>query len=144
VYFGADVADVLRRLKLQIRAVQAGGPFIGMGDNLSRMWGRIRKAADVPNVSLHDLRRTYVSRLLRGGESLPTVQALAGHEDLKTTMRYYAHVAQEDLRGSVAKLQKGKIAGRFRGIVRPPVHAIRYVPDFGASRAARPYVGTVC
>ena len=38
--------------------------------------------------TLHRLRRTYLTTLLRNGIDLRTVQAYAGHKDLTSTMRY--------------------------------------------------------
>ena len=95
---------ILRRL--QIRTLAAGGPFIGMGNNLGRSWGRIRKRAKVTDVSIDDLRRTFVTRLIRAGVSLPTVQKLAGHADIKTTLRYYHSTDDADLCAGIAKLDQ--------------------------------------
>jgi integrase len=38
--------------------------------------------------TLHKLRRTYATALLRAGVDVRTVQAFAGHADLETTLRY--------------------------------------------------------
>lgn len=97
-----DVVDVLLRLKAQ--TLQAGGPFIGMAGNLSRQWCRIRRQAGLDDITLHDCRRTYVTRLILAGVSLPTVQKLVGHADVKTTLRYYNWVSTKDLRDGVKKL----------------------------------------
>ena len=40
-------------------------------------------------VTIHDLRRTFITRLIRAGVPLPTVQKLAGHADIKTTLTHY-------------------------------------------------------
>ena len=40
--------------------------------------------------TLHRLRRTYITTMLRGGIDLRSVQAYAGHRLLETTMRYLA------------------------------------------------------
>ena len=65
-------------------------------NNLDRDLKRIANAARVKDVSLHDLRRSCISNWAR---KLPTpvVQQLAGHADIKTTMRYYISVREHDL-----------------------------------------------
>ena len=51
----------------------------------------------------HDLRHTFISHLVMAGVDLTTVQKLAGHRDIKTTMRY-AHLAPDHLRSAAEKI----------------------------------------
>src|SRR6185295_4744811 len=44
---------------------------------------RTAKDAQLPGVSLHTLRHTFISRLVQAGRPLPEVAALAGHRDIK-------------------------------------------------------------
>jgi integrase/recombinase XerD len=44
--------------------------------------------AGIENCSPHDLRRTFVTRLLESGIDINTVRQLAGHTDIQTTARY--------------------------------------------------------
>jgi integrase/recombinase XerD len=53
----------------------------------------------------HALRRAIATHLTKGGVSLPAVQKLLGHACLTTTQVYVA-VAQEDLRATVALLER--------------------------------------
>jgi len=97
-------AAALRSLLSNLEAVRLDGPFKGMADNLGREWGRIRKAAGLPEVKLHDLRRTYISRLIRAGVALPLVSKLAGN-GIGVIMGYYNAVGtDDDKREAVARI----------------------------------------
>ena len=67
---------------------------------------RIVREAKTKPIRIHDLRATYVTRLIRAGVPLPTVQRLAGHANIATTIDYYNEVNTDDLRAGVAKLRK--------------------------------------
>ena len=70
------------------------------------MWGRVVTEAVVQDITIHDLRRTYITRLIRAEVPLPTVQELAGHADIKTTLKYYNWVSSDDKRKAVKRLQR--------------------------------------
>jgi site-specific recombinase XerD len=65
--------------------------------------------AGISNICLYTLRHTFISRLVQAGVSLPEVAALAGHQDIRMTMRY-AHLAPQHLRNSIATLEARRIA----------------------------------
>ena len=52
---------------------------------LGHAWCRVRKAAQMEDVRLHDLRRTVGSWLVQHGESLHLVGHILNHKDTKTT-----------------------------------------------------------
>jgi integrase len=60
-------------------------------------WAALRKAANIPDVRLHDLRHTYASVLASAGLSLPVIGALLGHATPVTTARY-SHLFDDPLR----------------------------------------------
>ena len=70
-----------------------GGHLVG----LTRPWYRIRKAAKLEDVRLHDLRHSFASVGVGSGMSLPIIGALLGHTQPVTTARY-AHLANDPLR----------------------------------------------
>ena len=54
---------------------------------------------------MHTLRDTFISRLVQAGRPLPEVAALAGHRDIKMTLRY-AHLAPSHLRAGIQALEQ--------------------------------------
>ena len=95
---------ILRRLQAQ--TLKCGGPFIGMQGSADGRWPKIVKTAGGTHVPCHDLRRSFVTRLIRAGVALPTVKRLAGHSDIQTTLSYYNQVDDADLRSGVEKQAK--------------------------------------
>jgi integrase len=65
--------------------------------NLRKPWYRIREAAGLDDVRLHDLRHSFASVAVAGGLSLPMIGALLGHSQPATTQRY-AHLAADPLK----------------------------------------------
>jgi len=66
---------------------------------------RAAKQAQLPGVSVHTLRHTFISRLVQAGRPLPEVAALAGHRAITMTMRY-AHLAPSHLRAGIQVLEQ--------------------------------------
>jgi integrase len=71
--------------------------------DLQRPWRRIRKAAGLDHVRIHDLRHTYASNALAQGLSLPMVGKLLGHSQIQTTMRYI-HLADDPVRDAARQV----------------------------------------
>ena len=104
-----ETQDILLRLKAQ--TLQHAGPFARMGC-ISDKWRRVKIEAEVDSaIKLHDCRRTYVSRLIAANVPLPTVQKLAGHQDIATTVKFYNAVSMGDRREAVEKLRRTPAAG---------------------------------
>jgi integrase len=65
--------------------------------NIDTAWRRIRAAASLDDVRLHDLRHSFASLAIAGGASLSMIGALLGHADVATTARY-AHLADDAMK----------------------------------------------
>jgi len=61
------------------------------------------RAAELHDCTFHDTRRTYASRLVNRGVSLPVIAKLLGHRATYVTERY-AHVSEGALAAAVARL----------------------------------------
>lgn len=104
-----ETVDILRRLKASTQV--AGGPFVALAADLDDQWAKLLQAAKVVDVQPHDMRRTFVTRLIRAGVPVPTVQKLAGHQSITTTLRYYNWTSQEDMKNGIEKLRKTQATG---------------------------------
>ena len=70
---------------------------------VTRRFGRLAAAADLPLIRLHDLRHTSASLGLAAGESLVEVQRRLGHSSITITADTYTHVAPAVAQSSSAK-----------------------------------------
>ena len=77
--------------------------------DLQRPWRRIRSAAVLNEVRIHDLRHTFASGGLAVGEGLSTIGKLLGHTQVQTTARY-AHLAADPLKQAADKIAE-RLAG---------------------------------
>jgi integrase len=83
-----------------------GNPFVICGEkpgrhlvNLEKPWRRIRKAAKLDDVRLHDLRHSFASVAASGGQSLVVIGKMLGHTQPATTARY-AHLADDPVKAA--------------------------------------------
>lgn len=79
-----------------------------------RVWQKVRRAAGLDDVRLHDLRHTFASFGAAGGLSLPLIAAILGHRDVKTTQQY-AHLADSPVKAA-ADRTAATIAGAMNGV----------------------------
>lgn len=77
--------------------VFATGDMIRPRHDLKRPWALVRRAAELPDLRLHDLRHSFASVGAGFGLGLPVIGKLLGHGDVKTTARY-AHLDADPLR----------------------------------------------
>lgn len=77
--------------------------------DFKRPWERIRKAADLEDVTLHDLRRTAGSYMAQAGVPLEVIQKVLGQSHPAVT-KIYARLASENERDALETLA-GELAG---------------------------------
>ena len=94
VYLGASAVKVFKDIERI-----PGNPYVITGQiegqhltDMQKPWRRIRKAAGLDDVRLHDLRHTFASNGIAIGEGLPVIGNLLGHTQAQTTARY-THLA---------------------------------------------------
>ena len=84
-------------------------------------WRRVRERAGCPDVRLHDLRHTYVTRGLSANFSATLVGKIVGHRTAASTRRY-EHVPTDPLREaaeSIASSLAADLEGKPKGAVVP-------------------------
>lgn len=99
IYLNGAAIRVLQTLKRE-----PGCPYVIVGPvpgkryaGLQVAWERIRKAAGIDDVRMHDLRHTFASTAAAHGASLPMIGKLLGHSTPITTQRY-AHLVHDPVR----------------------------------------------
>ncbi len=71
---------------------QTGRPY----GTIMKVWSRLRAAAGLPHLRIHDLRHQYATFLVNSGRTLYEVQQILGHSDPSVTQRY-AHLSSRSL-----------------------------------------------
>ena len=101
VYLNAPALEVLAGL-----SHTESNPYVIPGKcerapigGIDKVWFRVRAAAGLRGVRLHDLRHSFASMGVAGGLSLPIIGALLGHKHPTTTGRY-AHLSADPLRAA--------------------------------------------
>ena len=121
---GAKIVHIGEAVMEVIEAISEveGNPYLlpgwkGEGHlvDLQATWVRIRLAAGLGDVRLHDLRHAFASLGARGGDSLLVIGALLGHRSAKTTQRY-THLSDHPLKDAAERISAE--AARLMGVRR--------------------------
>jgi integrase len=101
VYLNAPARTLLQGLPRMAADSRVIPPLRGASvvPAIDKVWSRVRKAAKLADVRLHDLRHSFASVGAAGGLSLPIIGALLGHKHAATTQRY-AHLSADPLRAA--------------------------------------------
>jgi len=88
-------------------SAKGDGPLVG----LQKPWDRIRRAAGLDGVRIHDLRHSHASSAVAAGESLFLTGKLLGHARPETTARY-AHLSDDPLKAAAERVS-GRLADQL-------------------------------
>ncbi len=131
VYLNAPALEILSKLprvvgNAHVIPGKLAGTHLTVG-GLEHPWRRIRAAAQLDDVRIHDLRHSFASVAVAGGASLPMIGALLGHTKPETTQRY-AHLAADPLRATseaVAARIASAMNGRGQAPAASPVEELK-------------------
>jgi integrase len=116
---GAQMTSGVRELLIQcidgktaddLVFTRANGKPVG---NFRRTWAKVCRAAGVPGLLFHDLRRSGVRNMRRDGISEKVAMGISGHKTRSVFERYNI-VDPSDLREAAVKLEQG-VERRARG-----------------------------
>ena len=109
---GNRVVPLHRELERILRPQrQLGGFVIGGNEPISEMsfkrtWERIRKTIDLHGATPHVFRHTYITLAASSGIDIKTLQAIAGHSDIRMTLDRYAHAMEDKIIAATAQIEK--------------------------------------
>lgn len=63
----------------------------------ARVFNPALKSANLPKITIHDLRHTAASIAINGGARITAVSRMLGHSDTAMTLRVYSHFFEDDL-----------------------------------------------
>jgi len=112
VQLGEAAVGVLRSIEQQPinrHVVYGTLPRKPLAD-LQPFWQRVRARAGLKDVGIHDLRHTYASVAVAGGQGLQMIGKLLGHSQVQTTARY-AHLAGDPVRAAANDVSDAIAAG---------------------------------
>ena len=137
VYLNAPARALLCELPriANTSRVVSGARADSSGPAIDKVWSRVRKAAGLSDVRLHDLRHSFASVGAAGGLSLPVIGALLGHKHAATTARY-AHLSADPLRAANNAVGARIAAAMSRKEETVPAAGVTRLRRRGAGRSA--------
>lgn len=101
------VPELLPILRDATRCMLPSAPVVSCApETLQRRWKRAQELVAIREpYRLHDLRHTYVTRLVMAGVLPRVVQYVAGHSSLGLTMDVYAHIGPREAVSEFSRLK---------------------------------------
>jgi integrase len=105
VHLTPEAVTILRAIRAEERSAKFIFPSYGRKGHLHtpfNAWRKVLGLAGLPvELRVHDLRRTFGSRLLNQGVAMAYVSKALGHKNVATTAKHYAHADEGRVRESV-------------------------------------------
>jgi integrase len=79
--------------------------------NSFKFFGRFLKRNKLEHYTIHELRKTFLSRLANSGMSLFDIQKIARHRDIRTTQKYYLEADYKRIGNRISDVISGTIEG---------------------------------
>ena len=107
VYLNSQAQAVLRELEARRRGDWVFPSPRGEGPRgpITVQWAKLRRAAALPDVRLHDLRHSFASVAINQGISLVLIGRLLGHALIETTSRY-AHLEDRSISEAAVRISR--------------------------------------
>lgn len=99
-----EISDAPRDLEKYI-LYPCQDPYQPISNSAPTCWTSLLEDAEISNFRWHDLRHTFASTLANSNVPLPTLQALMGHANIKTTS-LYLHATDEQKKSAVDLLKR--------------------------------------
>ena len=97
-----DVVELLGKFETKEGRVFEG--YAGAMSTMREKWNSLVRRAGLQGITLHQLRHTFGTMMLRAGGDLRTVQEMLGHKSMKTTALYLSPAGDERCRELIAAL----------------------------------------
>lgn len=100
--------------------------------NVRRAFDRVVELAEVPKISPHGVRKSFITSAIQAGGPLKAIAARVGHRDVSTTLRTYT---------ALTRGQDDQLMGIIEGFMATEVEALpgEEEPDFGEAANQKPH-----
>ncbi len=119
IVFLGDLSRRILRDYIELKGLKRGDRVVGISyQALYKRLKRLARDAGLPAdvVRPHVLRHTFATEALRRGMSLPVLQRLLGHSDIKIT-QVYLHLVKEDAKREYLRVFSGSTSTGNEGVV---------------------------
>jgi integrase len=103
------VTPISERLFYELTRLYADSPdreaglVFGVTDSVKKAWKSACNAAEVEGLRMHDLRATFITRMIEAGMPAEEVSKISGHSQIQTLYSHYLRITNEAI-GRAAEL----------------------------------------